>query len=346
MITSGIITDLNQAIFILYGQNIGTCITAIISSLGLNTTAKKAAMIHFIYNIIGISIFVVVTLLPLGFVDFIKGLSTNPTQQLVYTHIIINILMAIILLPVSKLLVKIANVLITDNKETKSDIDFVYIDEKLLNNPNYAIVGTYKEIERLAGIAFENYLLTQSVVLGKSINIDKDLKVIQKNENTINLMSGKISEYITKLNEIELEYSDAKLVTAFFHVITDIERMGNHSVNIIKAFNSIKEEENALDKEAMTELSNVFTNVEKALTKSIKHFTSGEDSHKKVAEVQKIENEVDSQNEKYKNNHIKRANNNECSFAGGVAFVKMLTDLERIADYACNIAYFQYKKSI
>ena len=340
----GIITDLNQAIFILYGQNLGTCLTAIIASLGSSKTARKAAMIHLVYNFIGVTIFTIITLLPFGFVDFIKSLTENVSQQFVYTHIIINIGMGIILLPLSNIIIKITGKLIKGKDKPKTDIDFEYIDENLIDKPSFALVQVYKEIERLSKITLKNYKLSKNIILNKSKNIDDNIKTIYENENTINYLSGKINKYLTKLSAQDLEYNDVKLVTKLHRVILYTERVGNHSINLIKAYDSLIENKQKFSAEGLEELNKMTKNVEQSLIKAITIFIESKFDNEKILEVKELENKVDIQNEEYKNNHIERLNNNKCSTVASIAFIKILTDLERIADYACNIAYSQYKK--
>ena len=345
IITSGVIKDLNQIIFILYGQNLGACLSAVIASLGLNDNAKRAALIHFVYNFIGISIFTIITLLPLGFLEFIRGLSSNVTNQLVITHILINILMAIILLPFSKYIVKITGLFIKSKEEESTDADFVYIEERLIEQPSFAIVQTYKEIERLTVLALENFQLTKTIILQNSKNSSKIIKKIQDNKNIINLLSGKINTFLTELSTADLEYSDAKLVATLYHVITDIERLGRHSINICRAYEEVKSLKEQFSPDALKELTSMFNNVERAFVKAISVFTKGTQNNKIIAEVSAIERLVDKENETYKNNHIQRSKKGICSSKSGVAFVKILTALERISDYSCNIAYAQYKRN-
>jgi Na/Pi-cotransporter len=340
----GIITDLNQAIFILYGQNLGTCVTAIVASIGSSKTARKASMIHFVYNFIGITIFTIITLLPFGFTDFIKGLTGNVSQQLIYTHIIINIGMGIMLLPLSNFIIKITEKIIKAKDKPKTDIDFEYIDENLIDKPSFALVQVYKEIERLANLVLKNYKLSQNIVLEKCENIEKSIELLYKNENTINYLSGRINKYLTKLSSKELEYSDVKLVTKLYRVILYIERTGNHVINIVKSYELLNEEKQAFSKEATKELNEMMKNTYEALSKSTKVFEKSKFDNEKILEVKELEKKVDIQNERYKNNHIERINNKMCNPVAGISFIKILTDLERISDYACNIAYSQYQK--
>ena len=343
---AGVVTDLNQAIFILYGQNIGTCLTAMIASMGSNKMARKAALIHFIYNIIGIIIIVIITFLPIGFIDFIKGLSDNVSTQFVYSHIIINIIMAVILLPFSKFIIKIAEMIIKGKDKEKSDIAFEYIDERLIDNPALAIVQAYKEVERNAKLTLENYILTQNIILNKSKDTGMDMKKIYKNENMINLLGGKINRYLTKLNSKDLEYIDVKLIASLYRVITDVERMGNHCMNIIKTYKELVKNNKMFSCEAIKELDSMFKNVEIGFEKSIEIFIGGEYNSKKILEVKNLEEIVDAQKEEYKNNHIERVNNGYGDSVSGIEFVQILTALERISDYTCNIVYsLHYKKS-
>ena len=342
--SAGIITDMNQAIFILYGLNVGSCSTAVISSLGSSKNAKKAAMLHLTYNVIGISLFVIITLLPFGFVDLIKGLTNNISNQFVYTHIIVNILMAVILLPVSKIIIKIVNWIIRGKDEVKADVDFEFIDEKALETPSLAVVQTYKEVERMAKMVIGNYILTKQIVLGQCENAENDAERIYETENTVNYLRGKIKNHIIKLNTKELEYIDVKVVASLNSVIGDLERVGNHAVNIVKAYNRVSAENKAFPPEATDELNNMMANAEASLIKATDIFINGEWDQKETEEVKRLEELTDEQNEQYKENHITRLNKGQCDYATGVAFVNILIDLERIADHACNIAYSLYYK--
>ena len=341
---SGIITDLNQAIFILYGQNLGTCLTGILASLGSSKAAKKAALIHLVYNFIGITLVTIFTLLPFGFINFIKGLTGNVSQQLVYAHIIINVFMGIVLLPCSNLIIKITEIIIRGKDKPRTDADFEYIDEKLIDTPSFAIVQVHKEIERLAELALKNYKLIKNIILNKDKITTEKLDRISKNENTINHLSGRINKYLTRLSAQELEYTDVKLTMKLYRIILHIERIGNHGSNMIRAYGDLAKVNGKFTEEGIKELNQIVNNTEKALSKAIKIFIQSKSDNKKILEVKELETIVDQQNEEYKNNHIERLDNKECSVAAGIAFIKILTDLERIADYACNIAYSQYKK--
>ncbi|MCL2383784.1 MAG: Na/Pi cotransporter family protein [Oscillospiraceae bacterium] len=348
---SGVITDLDQAIFILYGQNLGTTLTVILSSIGSNKITKKAALIHLVYKTIGIGIVVIITLLPLGFVEFIRSLSDTPSTQLVFAHIIINIIMAAILLPFSSGIVKITEMIIKGEDKEKRDLDFKYIDKRLLEKPSLAVVQSYKEVERYAKLAFENYILAKNLVLEvddeaapstEEHEVENPLytkmRIIYENENNINNLGGKINQYLTKLTSADLEYTDVKLVASLYRLVINIERMGNHAVNIMKAYEDLKEGGQVFSEEALEELNAMFENVQKALEQAIKIFESGQYNLKRISAVSDLEEEVDLQNEEYKTNYLERVNKGTCSPSSGVAFIKILTSLERIADYACNIA--------
>ncbi|MCL2354439.1 MAG: Na/Pi symporter [Oscillospiraceae bacterium] len=348
---AGMVTDLSQTIFILYGQNLGTCMTVIISSIGSSKVTKKAAWIHLVYKTIGITIMVAITLLPLGFVSFIEGLSEDITTQLVYAHIIINVLMAVILLPFSGGIIKITEMIIRGEDEEKSDEGFEYIDKTVISNPSLATVQANQEVERYVKLVYDNFVMAKNVVVGCRDTVcgntcdtnttvsNQPLQSIYKNEEFINTLSGKLNKHLTKLNSLDLEYADVKLIASLYRTVIGVERMGNHAINIVKAYEYLKDENQKFSDEAMQELDKMFENTQKALDKAIKAFERGEHNVKKILEVKKYEQLVDNQYEEYKNNHVERVNSGICDPLAGVAFVKMLTDLERIADYAFSIVY-------
>ena len=344
VMSAGIITDMNQAIFILYGLNIGSCSPAIISSLGSSKNARKTAMIHLVYNVIGISIFAIVTLLPLGFVGIITSLSDNISKQFVYAHIIVNIIMAIILLPASKFIIRITEWIIKGVDEAKSDVYFEYIDEKSLETPSLAVVQTYKEVDRLAMMVVGNFALAKKIVLGQSKDAENDMLRISETENTVNFLRGKIKNHIIKLNATELEYIDVKVVASLSSVINDLERVGNHAVNIVKSVSQATENYGAFTDESISELESMMENASVALSRAVEIFANGEWDQKGTQEVKQLEEITDDQNERYKQNHIARLDKGQCDYVTGLAFVKILIDLERIADHSCNIAYSLYYK--
>jgi len=334
---AGVVTDLNQAIFILYGQNIGTCLTAILASIGSSKMAKKAALMHLIYNVVGITLIVIITLLPIGFVDFIKGLSSDVSTQFVYAHVVINIIMAAALLPFSNLIIKITEAIIKGEDEEKTNTNFKYIDERLLDTPSFAVVQTCKEVERVAKLALKDFDVVEETVLKQSKKVSA--QKIRKNEDAVDFLCDEIIKFLTKLTSQELEYLDVKLVASLYRVVTDIERWGRHSVNIIEAYEELASENQILSKKATEELGDIFATTKKALTKSIEMFVNDDYTSQKMSEIKALEDKVDAQTEQYKSNHIDRLNNGEYNASSGIAFVRILTCLERISDYAYDIAF-------
>lgn len=337
---TGIITSLDQAIFILYGQNIGTCITTALSTIGTTKNAKRAALIHFLFNFIGTIIFTVITLIPLnyGFSDLIKHLSPDIKGQLALTHVIFNIFTTLLLLPLSRYLVRLSEKIIRGDDKNIVEFRFKHIDRRLLNTPPIAVSQTRMEVLRMTDIVYKNYCLMNTIVFSEDDNIDKYLNEANDNEQLINFLNTEITKFLVKLNTLDLSYVDTKMIGSLYKVISDLERIGDHCTTIISLKQKNIENKGSFSTAAEKELNLLTENVEKILTMAINFFDTGEYEKDQINKIKKLNEIINIQTDAYKENHIERLNNGECGLDAGINFVKILASLERISDHAYNIA--------
>ncbi|MDF2546295.1 MAG: sodium-dependent phosphate transporter [Anaerosolibacter sp.] len=318
---------------IIFGTNIGTCVTAMLSSIGANRTAKRAAFIHFMFNIIGTVIFMVffrgVT------IHLVKYLTPdNAARQLANAHTFFNIVNTLLLLPFAVLLVKLANTIIPIKDYEKEEIGGIkHLDDRILETPSIAIVQVMKETINMGQLALANYK--------KSIDafIDKNEKLVHdvfKQEKIINQMEQEIASYLVKLSNTALSAGQHEVVDGLFSTINDIERVGDHSDNLAELSLYAIEHDICFSDIGMAELKEIHEKVVDAYTLSLEALETGDS--RGANKVIQLEGEVDALEKSLRAHHIQRLNKQQCSPESGVIFLDMLSNLERIADHASNIA--------
>ncbi|AWZ49501.1 sodium-dependent phosphate transporter [Clostridiaceae bacterium 14S0207] len=332
MAATGVV-KITMVIPVLFGCNMGTCVTALLSSIGTSKTAKKAAIIHLLFNVIGTVIFIplftpltwIVTKVP------IFGASDVPSQ-IAHAHIIFNIVNTILLLPFIKVLVKMANRIIKGEDETEK-YGTQFIDDRLLETPVIAVGQTVKEISRMATKARKSLDIAMEAF---AKNDDKLVQKVYKNEKLINLLEDEITNFLVKLSKSELADKEKDIVTSMFHVVNDIERIGDHAENIADLAGEKMLKRLNFSKEAEEELKQLFQKTLSSLDTSIKAFE--EKNIYKAQEVRTIEESVDALEKQLRSSHIIRLNQEKCSATVGTVFLDLISNLERISDHSNNIA--------
>lgn len=326
---------LSVAIPLLLGNNIGTCVTALISSIGTSRTAKKAAVLHLTFKIIGTVIFLVI---PMGVVTQMV-LKISPTtgagvvaKQIANAHTLFNVVNTIILLPFIKYLVAFVNKIIPGEEE-KEVIGLKYIDERLLETPAIAFGQTTNEVVRMAEKAKENLGIAMDGFLNQ--NEDK-IKSVYRNEKIINMLEHDITRYLVELSNSELGDEQRAELAAYFHVVNDIERIGDHAENIADLASEMISKDLKVSEEAIDEIKNMFNVTINALEMSIDCFRNY--NRDKADNVRKVEESIDSLEKKLRSSHIKRLNKGICSATVGTVFLDLISNLERIGDHSLNIA--------
>ena len=342
------ILPLHIGIFIIFGAEIGTCVTSLIASIGASRNARQVSVIHFTFNIVGTILFSTITLASggagHGYLRMLENyISDDVGRQLAIAHIIFNASTALLLLPFIKYLVKWANFVIPLKEEEKTAKKLIYINEQIFTMPHIAVEQTRKEVERMANLALENYRLSVEMFLERNI---KNTDEIKKNEEIINFLNHEITRYLVKINALKLESNDRKLIGSFFHVVNDIERIGDHAENIMEFSMPFIEEKKMFSSEAVEELRKVTSMVEKVVEDSIKYFVLQNYDQSEIDRIDSLEEEVDVIVEQFKNNHIDRLNMGRCTATSGMLFVNMLSDLERVSDHANNIVTSLHVKKL
>lgn len=321
--------DIHTALPIIFGCNIGTCITAIIASIGANKTAHKAAALHLIFNIFGTIIFIPFLSI-LG--NFVASLSSDVTRQIANAHTVFNLVNTMILLPFTKYLIIIVNKIIPGEDE----IDKVgpkYLDDRLLETPVIAAGQVMKETIRMANKAKQNLKLSMDAF---NSNDDKLVKKVYENEKIINVLEESITNFLVKLSKCDISSKEKGIIAYTLHVITDIERIGDHAENIadLAADKINKKLEYSFD--ALEELSQIYNYTMTALEIAIESYETRDAN--KAKEVDEFEAKIDKSQKNYREEHIKRLYDGKCNAYAGAIFLDLLSNFERIGDHSMNIS--------
>lgn len=333
---------LHFAAYVIYGQNIGTCITALISSIGTKKNSKRTAVMHVLFNVFGTVIFIILTKL-LPFTDWIESLTDNTMMQLSLVHIIFNVVSTLIMFPFAdKVLVKLACLIVPDKKDSsEDDFKLKFVDNLMINTPPFAVAQVSKEVHRMAGLARQNFSIAAEDLLNKSCN---HFDEVQHTEEVINFLNHNITPILVKINSLDLSYSDAKYIGRVFHVINDIERIGDHAQNLEEAAKSRVDEGIEISAEGEKELREMYETTLKLIDGSIEAFTAQILDNEKAEQLSEYEASVDDMQTEFEQSHIERLNAHKCNTRAGMLFINTITDFERVADHATNIAWSVSKK--
>ena len=326
----------NAAVYIIMGQNIGTCLTAVLSSMGANKNAKAAAYVHLLFNVITSVVFSIVAITYFNLIDPIFALEHITMGGISIVHTVFSIAGTMLLYPFSNVLVNMATSLSNLGKTAADDAnesETVHLDNRVLNNPVFAIQSSEKEIMRLGNMALDNLKLSTQALCDRDISkIDK----IVKKETDIDILSHAITDYLVKVYSNSLTQADNNNVTSLFHIVTDIERVGDHCENIAELIELANETNANFSDIAQTEMRAIIDLTIKSFGDSVRAFEHGD---KELAQtVIATEEEIDVLESQYRSQYIARLSKNSSNATAGVVFLDMLTNLERISDHACNIA--------
>lgn len=336
LIALGSAINFRTAVFIILGSNIGTCITSIISSAGTSTNAKRTAIIHLLFNLFGCLICIVPIWIWTGAIEsFMHIISGNSMERIIANfHTLFNLLTTIVLLPFTKYLVKLAEKIIPEKKGgDEEQLKLSFIDSRMLSTPQIAASSVKKEIVRMADLAKENVSIAESILLDG----DGSLEKFKKNEELINFLNRNITSFLTKLMGADLSAKEDKIIGSYYHVISDIERVGDYAENITEYAERLKKEEKGFSEHAKEELRKVFENVLKLFDLSMTAFV--ETNVNTLKEIDEIENEIDDASEALEEKHISRLKKGSCTPQTGSIYLQTVSNLERVGDHITNVAY-------
>ena len=335
MVGNGAI-DVSSALFIILGSNIGTCVTAIIASIGTTTNAKRTAFIHLAFNVIGTIIFTIfIWIFTPYIVSFLDAIfPNNGEMQIALFHIIFNVTTTLLLLPFIKWLVKLAELVIREKKkESVPAFTLKYVDDRLLKTPPIALMQVKKEVEYMASLANENLERSFDVIFLKDkTKIDKVYEV----EEHINFMNNALTKYLIKLSSL-VNSEEEKIIGSYFHVLNDIERIGDHAENFLEVGIKLIENNLSFSKEGEEEVKTMYSKVLAMYDLAIEGFDDVKKNHLK--ELDKYEQQLDDMKDDLSSSHFDRLADGKCSIEMGDMFYSIISGLERVGDHLVNVGY-------
>lgn len=331
--SSGVI-GLQSSAFILFGQNIGTCITAFLASLGANRNAKRTTIIHLLFNVIGTIIFVALCLItPL--IAFVESWTPNlPMAQIANLHTLFNVTTTLLLLPFGAKLAEFTTVLLPIKDIEKEDsLKPQYIDDMQLGSIVLAISQLKKEIVHMFGIVEKSMkIVFDGFYESTEMNVNK----ISKNEDKINFLNMEITKFMGKVAALEMLPNDSLKVNAYFKIASDLERVGDHILNLSQSVEAMNRKEVRFDDEVLDEISNLY----RILQEEVEQLHSADFylDDVRFKDVENNEQKIDDLTFFYRQQQINRLKNQKCDAKSAVTYSELLTDIERISDHILNVA--------
>ena len=331
--------SMDIGLYIILGCNIGACTSAVLASLNGKKDAKRAAAIHLLFNVIGMVIFYIIFMIDVhAVVEVLTVIAGgNMGRIIAYAHTFIKIIQVIIMMPFIKGIVKLTYLLVPgDDKKVgyRDSYQLKYIGETVLLNPATAVVEAIKELDRMASLADENLNRAMNALITLEPEEIEEVREVEKN---IDFLSHAITHYLVKINQTTLPIEDLKNIGALFHVVNDLERIGDHAENVADAAERRIETGVGFTKEAQRELGEMMDMVNTILRFSIEMFVKSTEEH--MEDILHLEDAIDEKERELQQKHIERLSNNECSPEAGAIFSDIVSGLERVADHAVNIAF-------
>lgn len=327
----------DSAVFVLFGQNIGTCITAVLASIGTNRAAKRTTVIHLMFNLIGTAIFTTACLL-IPVTDWVAGFTGgNVSQQIANMHTIFNITTTVILLPFGTYLAKLAEKILPDRKEEAVTTLTSLTEEFRRGSISLGLTAVHtdllkQEIGRMLSLATENLNKSYMAVLESDASL---LEGITETEGTVDRLNKEISQYISKILVHNNSGQNVADIEQYFLITGNTERIGDHAVNIAGYTQVIKEKNIEFSLGAREEIAKMQQITAQALDKAL---NIEDDKAAWMQSVVELEEEIDDMTDTYREKHLERMRNGECSEEACILYSELLTDFERIGDHILNIA--------
>lgn len=328
--------DLSVCFYVILGCNIGSCTPAVLASLDARKDAKRAALIHVMFNVFGMII--IGLLLAVGmqyFEPFILKISGSDVGRCVANaDTLFKTFQTILFLPLSAQFISLTKILIPGEDKENQDYQLMYIGKQNIFSPSTAVVETTQEIERMAKMAYENLELSMEGFFEGS---QEKIQQVYDTEKQIDFLSHEITNYLVKINQLQLPVADAERIGGLFHVVSDIERIGDHAENIADAAVKCSEDGISFTKKGTKEILEMHKRALQIFKESMEMFiTHNADMQKEIME---LENSIDRMERELQQNHVKRMAKGKCSPMAGIIFTDLVTGLERIGDHSTNIAF-------
>ena len=326
------LVPLETSLYIIMGTNIGTCVTAMLSAVGATRTAKRAALIHLMFNVLGtLVVFILVSLLPVStWIGHING----PALQIAVAHTSFKVFEVLCFVLLRKWLVKLVMILVPGEDKQGEDKSLKFLDDRILSTPPIAVAQICKEIERMGDIAIANLTRAMDAFFNKDSSL---INEVEQNEDVVNYLNHEITRYMVAAAQLDLPASDVEQLGEMFHVVNDLERIGDHAENMAEYANSRIEEEIPFSEDGIAELRDMLDKTVALFKLSMEAFHT-RDQHL-LPRVLVQEENIDDMEKTLQQSHVDRLTRGACTPRSGMIFSDMLSNLERVADHATNVAF-------
>ena len=331
MATKGAIT-VGDSLFLIVGANVGTCVTSLIATIGTSTNAKRTGILHLTIKLIGAIFFIPFMWIFKDFFVYLLSFIPEISFRIAICHVVFNVVLTVLLLPFTKYLVKLVELIIKD-KDKEFSHTLKFIDDLELRTPAIAVMQVKREIENMAFLAKEN--------LGKSFyslchQDEKYKDEIDKRENQIDYLNAEITSFLIKLSPL-VDGNSVSQVGSYYHVINDIERIGDHAENFLQATINMKEQGIKFSLAAIKELESMYNIVNQMFDIAIKTFDNTNDVD--LVELSNLEKATDDMKKRFSISHFERLAEDNCTMELGAHFTSIISGLERVGDHLVNIGY-------
>ena len=324
------------AIPIIMGQNIGTCVTALLSGVGASKNARRASLIHLYFNLIGTLLFLVVFYTLNSFLHFPFLSQTAGAADIAVIHSLFNVGCTIILFPFSNVLVKLAALTIPDGKDTQTDTRpaaLQALDERFLDRPGFAMNLCKEAVDHMADLARNSFQLAMGLLVNFS---EKDLQTVIAMEQEADSYEDTLGTYLVKLSGRDLSKADSRTLSILLHCINDFERITDHAINVAESAQELRDKGLSLSADSQSELAVYSRAVGDILDLTVSVFAA--DDTQRAKAVEPLEEVIDSLSLEMRQRHIERLRRGACSLEAGLILEDILTGYERVSDHCSNVA--------
>ena len=334
------VLPLDLALFIILGANIGTCITALLASIGANANSKRVALIHFTFNFIGTALFTaIIWMFKDPMVNFLVSMfpgddAMSLQMRVSAFHVIFNVTTTVALLPFVKQLVNYSCLVIKDQKAEEEKMTFKYVDERLLTTPPIALMQVKKEIDYMFDLVEEN---TRLSLVAMNIGSSEHDKTIRNNEKIINFTNNALTKFLIELSTTNMDQSNERIIGSYFHVLNDLERIGDHAENLHEIGIEMIDKKIAFSDKARKEISGMYDNIMQMFAVSKETFETL--NRDKLPKLAVLEENVDIQKKELIASHFTRLAEGNCHVDVSPYFSSVIVGLERMGDHLINVGY-------
>ena len=336
------LVPINFSAYVILGQNIGAVMPTLLSSVGTKVNAKRAALFRLLFNCTGVVVFFLITRFT-PYVSLIEKLTDNPVLQISLLHIIFNTGSTLFMMPLSKKFIRLTEIIIKDDKNEEDELKLRFIDERILQTPPMAVTQVGRETERMARIARDDFVFAaEALMSGDLSKADK----IRFGEEKVNFLNREITNYLIELNKLELSDKDTQFVGTLYHTVNDIERIGDHAINILEAAEQAAKKKMTFPEDVTKDIKAILDTATELLDGAIGVLQKQQVDKDEFIRLSEIEDKIDGLTGLYNKKHIERLKSHEYSTETGMLFINTIVDFERVGDHAINIGGSLLDKSI